>query len=165
MTASVFDTFLICTLTGLALLLTEAGGLGVTAAMDAFSRGLPLPGALSRALVVLCLALFAFTTVVGWSWYGAECLRYLTGDRPIIRRCYLICYLLTVPLAPCFPVQSLWEAANICNGLMAVPNLIGILLLSPQLPREAIRTASRYSKQARRAQRQRFHRPAPDPQW
>lgn len=161
MTASVFDTFLICTLTGLSLLLTGTGGLGVTAAMDTFARGLPLPGALSRGLVLLCLALFSFTTVVGWSFYGAECLRYLFGDRPKLRTVYLSLYLLTVSAAPCFPVQSLWEAANICNGLMAVPNLIGILLLSPRLPREATSPDRRARRSRRTGRRLRSRRPAP----
>ena len=162
MTATVFDTFLICTLTGLTILLTGAGGMGVTAAMDAFARGLPLPGFLGRGIVVICLTLFAFTTVVGWSYYGAECLRFLVGDRPVVRNAYLSVYLFTVLLAPCCPVQPLWQAANICNGLMAVPNLIGLLLLSPRLPREA-KTGGRARRSAHRPPRRRSRRQAPVP--
>lgn len=132
MTASVFDTLIVCTLTGLTILCTGAGtgALGVTAAMDAFARGLPFPDAVSRGLIVLCLTLFAFTTVLGWSYYGTACLDFLTGGKPGIRKFYLSLYTFTVFIAPYFPVQSLWQAASICNGLMAVPNLIGILLLS-----------------------------------
>ena len=165
MTASVFDTFLICTLTGLSLLLTGSGGLGVTGAMDAFALGLPLPAWMSRGLVVLCLTLFAFTTVVGWSYYGVECLRYLTGDRPAVRSLYLILYLFTVLLAPLFPIQSVWQAANIFNGLMAVPNLMGILLLAPQLPGAGLRRAGTPNKSGRRAQKRRCRIPAPVLQW
>ena len=133
MTAAVFDTVLICTLTGLVILSTGASGgpAGIRSVMEAFAAGLPLPGVLSRGLVVFILALFAFTTVVGWSFYGVSCLNFLTGDHRPAQLAYLTIYALTVLLAPCFPVQSLWMAANVCNGLMAVPNLIAILLLSP----------------------------------
>ncbi len=165
MTATVFDTFLICTLTGLTILVTGAGGIGVTAAMDAFAVGLPLPSPVGRGIVVICLTLFAFTTVVGWSFYGLECLRFLAGDCPRLQKAYLAVYLCTVLLAPCCPVRSLWQAANICNGLMAVPNLIGILLLSPQLPRQRLKTAARSKRSAHRPPRQRFRRPEPVPQW
>ena len=133
MTASVFDTLLVCTLTGLAIL-SVGGSLqqgGALAAMEAFSAGLPLPERFSRALVTLCLTLFAFTTVVGWSFYGARCLAFLTGGARLPERLYLLLYVLTVPAAPFFPIRSVWTAANILNGLMAVPNILGILLLSP----------------------------------
>ena len=133
MTAAVFDTVLICTLTGLVILSTGAAGgpAGTRSVMEAFAAGLPLPGVLTRGLVVFVLTLFAFTTVVGWSFYGVSCLNFLTGDHRPARLAYLTIYALTVLLAPCFSVQSLWMAANVCNGLMAVPNLIAILLLSP----------------------------------
>lgn len=133
MTAAFFDTILICTLTGLVILSTGASGgpAGIRSVMEAFAVGLPLPGLLSRGLVVLILTLFAFTTVVGWSYYGVRCLAFLTGDHPLAERAYLTIYAVTVLFAPFFPVQSLWMAANICNGLMAVPNLIAIMLLSP----------------------------------
>ena len=139
MTATVFDTLLICTLTGLVILCTgtQGGAGGVTAAMEAFAVGLPLPGAISRGLVVCLLTLFGFTTVVGWSFYGVRCLAFLTGGGRRAEQLYLAVYALTVLLAPYFPVQSLWMAANICNGLMAIPNLIAILLLSTRIALDA----------------------------
>lgn len=137
MTASVFDTLLVCTMTGLVLLVTGSGGLGVRAAQDAFAVGLPFPPSVSRGLIVLCLALFAFTTVVGWSYYAVRCLAFLTGGSRIAERIYLTLYVLAVAAAPFFPVRSVWMAANICNGLMSIPNLLAILLLSPRLALDA----------------------------
>ncbi|MBR4700889.1 MAG: alanine:cation symporter family protein [Oscillospiraceae bacterium] len=142
MTASVFDTLLVCTMTGLVILSVE-GSLaqgGSWAVMEAFSAALPLPTVCARGLVVVCLTLFAFTTVVGWSFYGLRCLGFLTGNNAVAALVYRIVYVVTVFFAPYFPVQSLWMAANICNGLMAVPNLIGILLLSPVVIRESLGT-------------------------
>ena len=133
MTAAVFDTLLICTLTGLVILLAGTWQGGVSAVMDAFACTLPLPETVSRGIVVLCLGLFSFTTVVSWSYYGFSCLRFLTGDRAPVRRFYLAVYLLTAAIAPIFSVRAVWMAANVCNGLMAVPNLIAILCLQKQV--------------------------------
>lgn len=139
MTASVFDTLIICTMTGLVILCsgTNVGAGGIQGVMEAFASGLPLPQILSRGLVVLILLLFGFTTVVGWSFYGVRCLAFLTGGSQICERLYLSAYVGTVFIAPYFPVQSVWMAANICNSLMAVPNLIAILLLSSHLRLDA----------------------------
>ena len=130
MTATVFDTLLICTLTGLVILVTGSEGAGIGAAMTAFSRGLPLPGLLSRSLVCGILTLFAFTTVTGWSCIGTACLDSLTGGSSRLRKPYLILYALTAALAPLCSARGVWAAANLCNGLMAIPNLIALLLLA-----------------------------------
>ncbi len=133
MTATVFDTFLICTLTGLAILVTGSSGAGVGATMIAFAKGLPLPGLVSKLIVFLILSMFAFTTVIGWSCYGTACLDDLTGGSTRIRNIYLLLYAITIGLAPFCSVQGIWTAANICNGLMAVPNVIAILMLSNRI--------------------------------
>ena len=129
MTASVFDTLLLCTLTGLVILLAGTWQGGVSAVCDAFARMLPLPPALGSGLVVVCLGLFSFTTVVSWSYYAVCCLDFLTGGSRRFRRAYLLAYLLTAALAPCVSVRGVWMAANVCNAMMAVPNLIAVLLL------------------------------------
>lgn len=133
MTAIVFDTFLICTLTGLVILVTGSSGAGVGATMLAFAKGLPLPGLLAKGIVFLLLSMFAFTTVIGWSCYGTACLDDLTGGSARLRRAYLTVYALTVALAPFCSTRGIWTAANICNGLMAVPNVIALLLLSGRI--------------------------------
>lgn len=130
MTAIVFDTFLVCTLTGLVLLVTGSDSSGISAAIDAFATGLPLPVWGSGALLTFCLTLFSFTTVVGWSFYGTACLDYLFGPRPHLRRWYLIVYTLTVAAAPWCSARGVWSAANLCNALMALPNVTALLLLT-----------------------------------
>ena len=135
MTGTFFDTILICTLTGLTILCAgvEPRNAGVSAVMEAFSLGLPLPAAVGQGLVLLCLLLFSFTTVVGWNYYAVQCLDFLTGGNRRPRRLYQCVYVLTVFVAPWLSLQSVWHAAGICNGLMALPNLVGLLLLSPRL--------------------------------
>ena len=132
MTAVVFDTLLICTLTGLAILVTGSEGAGVGAAMTAFARGLPLPELLSRSLVFGILTLFAFTTVVGWSCCGVACLDELTNHAKTPRICYLVLYTGTIVLAPLCSARAVWTAATLCNGLMAIPNITALLLLAPK---------------------------------
>lgn len=141
MTANIFDTVVISTLTGLAVLCTGADRLGLAGTavtMQAFARGLPLPAAVSQGAVLLCLLLFAFTTVVGWSYYGVRCLGYLTRDNEKTRKLYLFLYIATVFFAPYLQVETVWTAANICNGLMAAPNLIGLMLLGGTVVRESL---------------------------
>ncbi|MBO4418605.1 MAG: sodium:alanine symporter family protein [Oscillospiraceae bacterium] len=133
MTAIVFDTVLICTLTGLMILVTGSSGAGVSATMLAFARGLPLPGLAAKLIVFLLLSMFAFTTVIGWSCYGTACLDDLTGGGSVPRKIYLILYGFTVALAPFCSVRGIWAAANICNGLMAVPNVIALVFLSDRI--------------------------------
>lgn len=136
MTATVFDTLLICTLTGLVILVTGSEGAGLTASMTAFSRGLPLPRELSEALVCGILSLFCFTTVTGWSCYGTACLDHLSGGSAPLRKAYLALYVCSVALAPLCSARGIWTAANICNGLMAIPNVTALLLLTNRI-REA----------------------------
>lgn len=139
MTANVFDTVIVCSLTGLAVLCTGADRLGLTGTavtMQAFARGLPLPPALSQGAVLLCLLLFAFTTVIGWSFYGVRCLDALTRENAAARKLYLTVYVATVFFAPYLHAETVWTAANILNGLMAAPNLLGLLLLSGTVAKE-----------------------------
>lgn len=133
MTATVFDTLLICTLTGLVILVTGSSGAGVGATMLAFARGLPLPALSAKLIVLVLLAMFAFTTVIGWSCYGTACLDDLTGASARLRKVYLTVYGLTITAAPFCSARGIWMAANICNGLMAVPNVVAILLLSERI--------------------------------
>lgn len=141
MTANIFDTVIVCSLTGLAVLCTGADHLGLTGTavtMQAFARGLPLDPAISQGAVLLCLTLFAFTTVVGWSFYGTRCLGYLTHENKTAKSVYLLLYLATVFFAPYLHAETAWTAANLCNGLMAAPNLFGLLLLGGTVVRETL---------------------------
>lgn len=135
MTAIVFDTFILCTLTGLVLLVTGTQSCGIGAAMNAFAVGLPVSPLAAKTLVFLILTLFAFTTVVGWSCIGTGCLDYLSDGNRGLRRAYLIVYLAEVLIAPWCSARALWTAANIWNGLMAIPNLTALCFLSGKIGR------------------------------
>lgn len=170
MTANLFDTVIVCSLTGLCVLSTGADRLGLTGtavAMQAFARGLPFSPAVSQGMVLLCLLLFAFTTVIGWSFYGVSCLGALTHENPLARKLYLCLYVATVFFAPYLHAETVWTAANILNGLMAAPNLVGLLLLSGVVKKETFygtdlsgRTTHRGGQTAARAVHRRAGRDA-----
>lgn len=136
MTGTFFDTVVLCSLTGLAFVVTDAWRLtgldGTAVARAAFADGLPLPDAVSAALLALCLAFFAFTTIVGWQYYAEQCLLYLCGRRRIVRAARWV-YLLFVLAGAFVPVGAVWHIAGIANGLMAFPNMLALLWLSPEV--------------------------------
>jgi AGCS family alanine or glycine:cation symporter len=93
----------------------------------AFREG--LPGGYGDWVVSLGLALFAFSTILGWSYYGEKCVEYLAGPRVVVP--YRVLFAVMVVVGPLTFGQQVWTVSDITNGLMAVPNLIGLLLLSP----------------------------------
>lgn len=134
MLGTFIDTIVICTMTGLVIVLTGAWDSGLTSAAlsaHAFDLGLPRFG---EWVVTFGLVLFAFTTILGWSYYGERCAEYLLGERVIWP--YRVLWILAVPLGALAAdtnesVKMLWLMADILNGLMAMPNLIALLSLSP----------------------------------
>ena len=148
MLGAFFDTHVICLLTGLAVLVTGAdmplsdGSKPLEAAdlvTAAFAKGLaPLLGEnseVSRVTLCVCLILFAFTTVVGWCFYGEQSLRYLCGKHRrfgLFLTFYRCAYIAFVFFGAFVPVRFAWNAADICNALMAFPNVITLLLLAKQ---------------------------------
>ena len=139
MLGNVLDTNLVCTVTGLVILCTGVwtrGMPGVGTAAAAFSLGLPFSKSVSVGLLVLCLSLFAFTTVLGWNYNAVSCLTYLTRGSSRAKWIYQILYVGSVLIAPLGTASGVWTAANLCNGLMAIPNLIGLLLLTSQVCQE-----------------------------
>ena len=82
---------------------------------------------------MVCLAFFAFATIIGWNFYAEQCLRYLVGERKKIRILYRVAYLLAIAAGPFFTVGAAWEMADILNALMAVPNLSALLLLQNEV--------------------------------
>ncbi len=123
------DTHLICTLTALVLLTTGAwqtGLDGAAMAVEAFSRG--LPGNLGQYMVSLGLVLFAFSTLLSWAYYGEKCLEYLLGGGAV--RPYRFLWIIFIFIGAISRLRVVWTFADILNGLMAFPNLIGLLGLS-----------------------------------
>ena len=139
MTGTFFDTIIICTMTGLAIVVSGAwdpklGLEGVNITMEAFSRGLAIiPGGAMIAPYFLATALvfFAFTTILGWAYYSEKCLQYLLGrrDKKAILA-YRWVYIFAIFIGPYLTVSAVWTSADIFNGLMAFPNLIALILLS-----------------------------------
>ena len=133
MTGTVIDTLIICTMTGLAILLTntwDIGLEGVSVTIKAFQMGLPFPAQVSSCILMLCLVFFAFTTILGWNYYSEKCVEYLVGNNPIIIKIYRWIYILAIFIGPFMTVSAVWILADIFNGLMAFPNLIALVALS-----------------------------------
>ena len=134
MTGTFIDTIVICTLTGLSIVLTGAWqvkgleGVGVTT--YAFQKGLPFPPEVSAFVLMLCLVFFAFTTILGWDYYSERCLEYLSGGNMKHVKIFRWIYILAVFIGPYMTVSAVWTIADIFNGLMAIPNMIAIFALS-----------------------------------
>lgn len=129
MTGTFFDTLVICTMTGMTLILTKSwqGDLaGASMTMEAFSVGLG-SSYWGPLFVSISLILFAFTTILGWNYYGERCVVYLFGARG--RLPYKILFLTFIAFGSFLKLDMIWIIANIVNGLMAIPNLLGLILL------------------------------------
>ena len=127
MTGTFFDTIVICTMTGLAIVLTGAyssslEGAALTTA--AFEAGLPL-AVIGKYIVNIGLIFFAFTTILGWNYYGERCAEYLLGIKSILP--YRIIFIALVAVGPFLSLDLIFIIADIVNGMMAFPNLIGLI--------------------------------------
>lgn len=136
MTGTFIDTIVICTITGLCLVVTGAWQMpveGVQITDYAWRVGLPWAQSLSSFVLMVCLIFFAFATIIGWNFYAEQCLRYLAGDRRRVQLLYRIGYLLAIAVGPFLSVEAAWEMADILNALMAVPNLTALLFLQNEV--------------------------------
>ena len=135
MTGTFIDTLIICTLTGLSIIVTgqwTVKGLeGAPLTQAAFST---VFGSVGSIALTLCLVLFAFTTILGWSYYGERCFEFLFGTKGIWL--YRSIFILMVAAGGFLKLDLIWIIADIVNGLMALPNLIALLALSPVIFRE-----------------------------
>ena len=150
MTGTFIDTIIVCTMTGLSIVM--AGSYkkesleGVQRTTDAFCEGLPFPEKFSAFLLMICLAFFAFTTILGWNYYSERCLSYLTGSNKIATIVFRWLYVAAVFIGPYLTVEAVWNIADIFNGLMALPNVIALIALSGVVARETKEFFSRYNK-------------------
>ncbi|MEZ4568431.1 MAG: alanine:cation symporter family protein [Desulfobacterales bacterium] len=129
------DTIVICTMTALVILTTDAftltdeAGKALTGAVltaKAFNIGLPGPG---DYIVSLGLIIFAFSTAISWSYYGDRCVDYLFGEKMVMP--YRVLYCLLLPVGASLKLSKIWTLSDIFNALMAWPNLVGLIFLSP----------------------------------
>ncbi|WP_396125171.1 alanine/glycine:cation symporter family protein [Clostridium sp. CX1] len=130
MTGTFIDTIIICTMTGLVLIVTDAWSSN-TAGADmtnlAFTTGLPLFPAAGQFIVTIGLIFFAFTTILGWNYYGERCTEYLFGVKAIKYYKVIFIIIIAAGAIPFLKLDLIWKLADIVNGLMAIPNLIGII--------------------------------------
>lgn len=132
MTGTFIDTIIICTLTGLSIVITNSYNIGlegVSVTTNAFKQGLPFNATLSSFILMMCLVFFAFTTILGWNYYSERCLEYLTHTNQKIVKAYRWIYILAVFIGPFMTVSAVWTIADIFNALMALPNLIALFAL------------------------------------
>ncbi|MGM0785776.1 MAG: alanine/glycine:cation symporter family protein [Pseudomonadota bacterium] len=129
MLGTFIDTIVVCTITALVILTAtvwETGEAG--ASLTALSFDSALPG-VGNQVVSLALAIFAFTTILGWSFYGEKCFQFLFGTRSIML--YRVLFVLAIPLGAMANLGFIWLMADTFNAMMAIPNLIALALLSP----------------------------------
>ena len=150
MTGTFIDTIIICSLTGLSLIVTGAwcGPLKGAAMTDAaFAAAFPGFGSM---LLMVGLVLFAFTTILGWDYYSERCLEYLIGGKKKgILTGYRWLYILAVLIGPFLTVEAVWTIADIFNGFMAIPNLIALVALSGVVAAETKSYFDRLGKETR----------------
>ncbi len=129
MMGTFLDTIVACSMTGLVLLVTGVWNSGVNgAALSASAFELALPG-FGQYMLSMSLVLFAFTTILGWAYYGEKCWGYFFGAK--VEKIFRILTTLCVPIGALMQLDFAWLITDVLNGLMAIPNLISLILLSP----------------------------------
>lgn len=142
MTGTFIDTIIICTLTGLSIIVTgvwTSNLNGATLTQSAFST---VFGNFGVYALTISLILFAFTTILGWGYYGERCFEFLFGTKAI--PVYRVIFIIMVALGGYISLETIWVIADIVNGLMAIPNLIALLALSPIIIKETKRYFNNY---------------------
>lgn len=133
MTGTFIDTIVICTMTGLSIVITDSWNIGlegVAVTTHAFQQGLPFNPQFSSLMLVICLVFFAFTTILGWDYYGERCVEYLANGNKKVVNVYRWLYILAIFIGPFMTIEAVWTIADIFNALMAFPNLIALIALN-----------------------------------
>ncbi|MCP3176789.1 sodium:alanine symporter family protein [Desulfuromonas sp. KJ2020] len=145
MTGVFFDTIVVCSMTALVILSTGVWTSGATSSaltQAAFNAGMPGPGGL---IVTIGIAVFAYSTMIGWAYYGEECIEYIFGMKARTPYRYIFC--LVIALGAVQKVGFVWDFSDTMNGAMAIPNLIGLIGLSGvvvKVTREALSEPEKY---------------------
>jgi alanine or glycine:cation symporter, AGCS family len=129
MLGTFIDTIVICSITGLVIItsgLWTSGASGASLTAAAFATALP---GIGNYMVAVSLAIFAFTTLIGWSFYGERCIEYLLGVKAI--KPYRVLWIMAIPVGATLNLNFIWLVADTLNAMMAIPNLIALALLSP----------------------------------
>ncbi len=128
MTQTFIDTIIVCTMTGLVLILSGLWSSGETgAALTTMAFAAEMPG--GAHIVTIGIILFAYSTILGWCYYGEKSIEYLFGVKAVMP--YRIVFVLFVGVGAIAKLSLVWNISDTMNGLMAIPNLIGLLFLTP----------------------------------
>jgi AGCS family alanine or glycine:cation symporter len=128
MLGTFIDTLIICTMTGLVLIVSgvwSSGLEGAAMTLQVFDSSLPFGG----SILSICIALFAFTTMLGWSYYGERCAQFLLGPKIVLP--FRVLWVIGVFIGTQMSLGLVWKMSDALNGMMAIPNLLALLLLSP----------------------------------
>jgi len=141
MTQTFIDTLVVCTMTALVILTASGWTQGIGAAeLTSFSMAETL-GPIGNVIVALSIALFAYSTVIGWNYYGEKAVEFLFGPRAI--NPYRVVFTMAVMVGALTSLEFVWNFSDLMNGMMAIPNLIGLLLLSKIIKQETNRYFSK----------------------
>lgn len=122
------DTLLVCSITGLVIVIMDVLPSGVSdASLTSMAFGAAFPG--GDLIVTMRLCVFAFTTMIGWSFYGERCVAFLVGTRGILP--FRLAWVIAIPIGTVLQLDLVWLIADTLNAFMAIPNLIALLLLGP----------------------------------
>jgi AGCS family alanine or glycine:cation symporter len=137
MTQTFIDTLVVCTMTALVILTATSWTEGVSAGELTSASFAETLGVAGRIIVAVATALFAYSTLIGWNYYGEKAIEYLLGPRSI--RIYRIVFIAMVMVGAMVKLETVWNFSDLMNGMMAIPNLIGLLLLSKVIKDETDR--------------------------
>ena len=137
MTQTFIDTLVICTMTAMVILTADSWTLGLSPGELTSASIAETLGRSGEIIVAFATALFAYSTLIGWSYYGEKAIEYLLGSRSI--RIFRLCFIAAVIVGATVSLDFVWNFSDLMNGMMAIPNLIGLLLLSRVVKEETAR--------------------------
>lgn len=137
MTQTFIDTLVVCTMTALVILTAASWTQGVSAASLTSASMAETLGNSGSVVVAIATALFAYSTLIGWNYYGEKAIEYLFGPRAI--KIYRVFFTVAVMVGALVSLEFVWNFSDLANGMMAIPNLIGLLWLSPIIKQETER--------------------------
>jgi len=144
MTQTFIDTLVVCTMTAMVILTATSWTQGVSAASLTSASMAETLGDAGNIIVAIATALFAYSTLIGWNYYGEKAIEYLLGERSI--RIYRVFFTVAVMVGAMVSLEFVWNFSDLMNGMMAIPNLIGLLWLSPIIKQETERYFSSLKK-------------------
>ncbi|MGZ8252968.1 MAG: alanine:cation symporter family protein, partial [Methylophilaceae bacterium] len=137
MTQTFIDTLVVCTMTALVILTANSWTQGVSAGQLTSASMFETLGETGRVIVAISTALFAYSTLIGWHYYGEKAVEYLFGHRSI--NIYRLIFTFAVMIGASVSLELVWNFSDLMNGMMAIPNLIGLLMLSKVIKAETDR--------------------------